>query len=79
MCDEEIDKSVNLINISYSTMKLLLYQDKSFFKYSMKCIGLPFFCQPENLAADILCQFCQNIETGIKSIWGMKVIKRLLS
>lgn len=63
-----IEILVNLINISYCAMKLLPYQNESFFEYHTKSVQEFRFELSQAIRKQIFfTTFVQNIETHIKS------------
>ena len=63
-----IEMLVNLINISYCSMKILPYQDKYFSKYRTKSVQEFRFELSQEIRKQIFfATFVKNIETHIKS------------
>ena len=74
-----IEMLVNLINISYCAMKLLPYQNKSFFAYRTKSVQEFRFELSQGIHSQIFfATFVQNIETHIKSNKVANALKQLI-
>lgn len=74
-----IEMLVNLINISYCAMKLLPYQNKSFFAYRTKSVQEFRFELSQGIHRQIFfATFVQNIETHIKSNKVTNALKQLI-
>lgn len=70
---------VNLINIAYCTMKILLYHEESFSKYCAESVQKFRFALSEEIRKQVFyATFLQDIETGIKSSVFMRALKPLL-
>ena len=65
---KEIEMLINLINISYSAMKLLPYVDDKFASYRNKSIQDFRFALSEGIRRQVFfATFVQKVETQIKS------------
>ena len=72
-----IEMMVNLINIAYCAMKILPYQEESFFAYRNESAQEFRFVISEQIRQQIFfASLLQNIETNIKSSLLMKALKR---
>lgn len=73
-----IEMLVNLINISYCSMKLLLYWDDTFSQYRGDSVQGFRFALSERIHQQVFyANLMQNIETHIKSGMIIKVLKQL--
>jgi hypothetical protein len=74
-----IEMLVNVINISYCAMKLLPYQEEKFSEYRSESVqDFRFFISKKIQEQLFYASFVQSIEKGIKSIWAMNALKRLV-
>lgn len=74
-----IEMLVNLINISYCTMKLLPYQSKDFFEYRTKSVQEFRFELSQAIWKQIFfTTFVKKIETHIKSNAMAKALEQLI-
>ena len=74
-----IEMLVNLINISYCAMKLLLYQDKTFSEYRTKSVQEFRFELSQGIRRQIFfAPFVKNVETHIKTNAVKKALNRLI-
>ena len=74
-----IEMLVNLINISYCAMKLLLYQDKIFSEYRTKSVQEFRFELSQGIRSQIFfVTFVKNIETHIKINAVKKALNQLI-
>ena len=70
---------INLINISYSAMKLLPYVDDKFASYRNKSIQDFRFALSEGIRRQVFfATFVQNIETQIKSSSIINALKQAI-
>lgn len=74
-----IEMLVNLINIAYSAMKLLPYQDEAFSKYRNESVQDFRFALSERIRQEVFfATFVKKSESIIKSSVVMKVLKCLV-
>ena len=74
-----IEMLVNLINISYCAMKILLYRNEHFSEYRTKSVQEFRFELSQGIRSQIFfATFVQNIETHIKSNAMAKALKQLI-
>ena len=74
-----IEMLVNLINISYCTMKILPYQNEHFSEYRTKSVQEFRFELSQGIRSQIFfATFVRNIETHIKSNVIIKALKQLI-
>ena len=74
-----IEMLVNLINIPYCAMKILPYQDKSFYKYQTKSVQEFRFALSEQIRQQIFYTiFVKKVETYVKSNVLINVLKHLI-
>ena len=74
-----IEMLVNLINISYCTMKLLPYQDELFANFCNKSVQGFRFVLSEQIRAQIFyATLVKNIETSINSNRLIKALKQVI-
>lgn len=72
-----IEMMINLINITYSGMKLLPYQDEKFSDYRDKSVQDFRFALSECIRQQVFfATFVKNIETRIKSSSVINALKR---
>ena len=77
---KEIEMLINLINISYSAMKLLPYVDDKFASYRNKSIQDFRFALSEGIRRQVFfATFVQKIETQIKSTSVINALKQAFS
>ena len=75
-----IEMLVNLINISYSAMKLLPYFDDKFADYRNKSVQDFRFALSEGIRSQVFfTTFVQNVETRIKSTTVINALKQVFS
>ena len=73
---KEIEMLINLINISYSAMKLLPYVDDKFASYRNKSIQDFRFALSEGIRRQVFfATFVQKVETQIKSTSVINALK----
>lgn len=73
-----IEMLVNLINVSYSSMKLLPYLEESFSQYKCGSVQEFRFALSEQIRQQVFyVNLMQNIETRIKSGFIVKALKQL--
>lgn len=74
-----IEMLVNLINITYSAMKILPYQDEAFSKYREESVQeFRFFLSEQIRQQVFFATFVQNTVTSIKSQGIIKALKQLV-
>lgn len=74
-----IEMLVNLLNISYFTLRLLPYKEKSFSKYRNESVQEFRFALSEHIHQQILyATFVKNTETNIKSNVIVIALKHLI-
>ena len=74
-----IEMLVNLINISYCSMKLLPYQDEAFFKYQTESVQEFRFALSEQIRQQVFYAiFVEKVETSIKSNALINALKHLI-
>ena len=77
---KEIEMLINLINISYSAMKLLPYVDDKFASYRNKSIQDFRFALSEGIRRQVFfATFVQKVETHIKSTSVINALKQAFS
>ena len=77
---KEIEMLINLINISYSAMKLLPYVDDKFASYRNKSIQDFRFALSEGIRRQVFfATFVQKVETQIKSTSVINTLKQAFS
>ncbi len=74
-----IEMLVNLINISYCAIKLLLYEDELFAEFRNESVQESHFVLSEQIRAQIFyTTLVGNIETSINSNWLIKPLKQVI-
>ena len=74
-----IEMLVNLINISYCAMKLLPYQDETFYEYRNQSVQEFRFALSEKIRQQVFyAHFVKSIETQKKSNAFIKALKQLI-
>ena len=77
---KEIEMLINLINISYSAMKLLPYVDDKFASYRNKSIQDFRFALSEGIRRQVFfATFVQRVEAQIKSTSVINALKQAFS
>ena len=77
---KEIEMLINLINISYSAMRLLPYVDDKFASYRNKSIQDFRFALSEGIRRQVFfATFVQKVETQIKSTSVINTLKQAFS
>ena len=77
---KEIEMLINLINISYSAMKLLPYVDDKFASYRNKSIQDFRFALSEGIRRQVFfATFVQKVETQIKATSVINALKQAFS
>ena len=75
-----IEMLINLINISYSAMKLLPYVDDKFASYRNKSVQDFRFALSEGIRSQVFfATFVQKVETQIKSTSVINTLKQAFS